>query len=128
VSAAATLKEDTLAVSWSLLTNVVPRAIPFHTTTELLRKLPPFTVMTNPAAPTVALFGEIELTEGVGGQEQEAIGSRKIASAPQSADLLMVAIGVHLRQIDGTAEWPGSRLERIVTAPGKLINRIEVII
>ncbi len=91
----------TVAVSWLLLTNVVTRAVPFHITTELLRKLPPFTVRTNPTPPAVALLGEIELNEGVGGQEQEATGSRKIASAPQSANLFIVAISVHFRQING---------------------------
>jgi hypothetical protein len=67
--------------------------VPFHTTTELLLKLPPFTVRTKPAPPAVALLGESELTDGVDGQEQETTGSRKIANAPKRADFFIVAIG-----------------------------------
>jgi hypothetical protein len=66
-----------------LLTNDVVRDVPFHTTTELLLKLPPFTVRTKPAPPAVALFGESELIEGVDGQEQATEGSKKIANAPK---------------------------------------------
>jgi hypothetical protein len=86
-------EEGTAAVIWLLLANVVAKAVPFHTTTELLRKFPPFTVRVNPSPPTVALFGEIEVTEGVGGQPpQEARGSSRIANARQSADLFIIAV------------------------------------
>lgn len=70
-------------MSCLLLTNDVVSDVPFHTTTELLLKLPPFTVRTKPAPPAVALLGESELTDGVDGQEQETTGSRKIANAPK---------------------------------------------
>ena len=66
--------------------------MPFHTATELLLKLPPFMVRTKPAPPTVALLGESELTDGVDGQEQERIGSRKIANAPRRGDLFVVVM------------------------------------
>jgi hypothetical protein len=70
--------------------------VPFQTTTELLLKLPPFTVSANPPAPAVALFGEIEVTSGVAGQPpQQTTGSNKIANAPKIADIFIVAIGVH---------------------------------
>ncbi len=72
-----------VTVSCLLLTTDVVRDVPFHTTTELLLKLPPFTVRTKPAPPAVALLGESELTEGVDGQEQETAGSKKIANAPK---------------------------------------------
>ena len=72
-----------VTVSCLLLTNDVVRDVPFHTATELLLKLPPFTVRTKPAPPAVALFGESELTDGVDGQEQETAGSKKIANAPK---------------------------------------------
>ena len=72
-----------VTVSCLLLTNDVVRDVPFHTTTELLLKLPPFTVRTKPAPPAVALLGESELTDGVDGQEQETAGSKKIANAPK---------------------------------------------
>jgi hypothetical protein len=66
--------------------------VPFHTATELLLKLPPFMVRTKPAPPAVALLGESELTDGVDGQEQEMIGSRKVANMPRRGDLFVVAI------------------------------------
>jgi hypothetical protein len=66
--------------------------VPFHTATEVLLKLPPFMVRTKPAPPTVALLGESELTDGVDGQEQEMIGSRKIANAPRRGDLFVVVM------------------------------------
>jgi len=65
------------------LTNDVVWAVPFQTATELLLKLPPFTVRTKPGPPAVALLGESELTEGVDGQEQATAGSKKIANAPK---------------------------------------------
>jgi hypothetical protein len=70
--------------------------VPFQTTTELLLKLPPFTLRANPPAPAIALLGEIEVTAGVAGQPpQETTGSNKIANAPKIADIFIVAIGVH---------------------------------
>lgn len=59
--------DETSAVSWLPLTNDVVRDEPFQTTTELLLKLPPFTVKTNPAPPAAVLLGEIEVTDGVAG-------------------------------------------------------------
>ena len=69
------------------------RDVPFHTTTALLSKFLPFTVRVKPLPPTVALFGESELTDGVDGQEQAMAGSRKIANAPKRADFFIVAMG-----------------------------------
>jgi hypothetical protein len=83
-----------VVVSWWPLTNDVVWAVPFHTTTELLLKLPPFTVRTKPAPPAVAVLGESELTDGVEGQEQETAGSRKINNAPKRGDFLIVTMGV----------------------------------
>jgi hypothetical protein len=81
-------------VSCFPLTNDVVTDVPFHTTTELLAKLLPFTVRTKPSPPAVALLGEIELTDGADGQEQETAGSRKIANAPKRkrSDFFIVAI------------------------------------
>jgi hypothetical protein len=82
----------TVAVSCLPLTNDVVKAVPFHTATELLLKLPPLMVRTKPAPPAVALLGESELTEGVEGQEQDTAGSNKIAEALKSVDFLTVAM------------------------------------
>ena len=102
------------AVSWLLLTNDVVRGEPFQTTTASLLKLLPFTVSENPAAPAVALFGEIEVTDGVAGQPpQETAVSDEIANAPKSADIF-IAIG-HIRQISGRADSPGRDFERIIS-------------
>ena len=76
------------------LTNAVVWAVPFHTTTELLLKLPPFTVRTKPDPPAAALLGESELTDGVDGQEQATAGSRKIANAPKRGGFFLIAMGV----------------------------------
>src|ERR1700685_3495862 len=100
--------DETSAVTWLPLMNDVVKAVPFQTTTELLLKLPPFRVKTNPAPPAVALFGEIEVTDGVAGQPpHETNGSNKIANVDKSADIL-IAIGVHVRQIGGSPR-PRSR-------------------
>jgi hypothetical protein len=80
------------AVSWLPLTNDVVEAVPFHTTTELLLKFLPFTVRTKPAPPTVALFGEIEVIDGVDGHEQERPGSKTSANAPKRGNLFVSAI------------------------------------
>jgi hypothetical protein len=120
--------DETSAVSWLLLTNDVARAEPFQTTTALLLKLPPFTVKTNPAPPAVALFGEIEVTDGVAGQPpHETNGSNKTANAAKSADIFM-AIGVHVRQIGGRAGPPGRNFSRIISIATYLIVRIDMII
>jgi hypothetical protein len=105
------------AVSWRPSTNKVVWAVPFHTTTELALKLPPFTVKVKPAPPAVALAGEIELIDGVDGQEQETAGSKKTANAPRRDDLFIVAIGVHFRQASGRAERQGTRLKRMICHP-----------
>jgi hypothetical protein len=81
-----------VTVSCLLLTSDIVRDVPFHTTTELLPKLPPFTVRMKPGPPAVALVGEIEVIDGVDGQEQETTGSRKIANAPRRGDFFIVAI------------------------------------
>lgn len=89
-----------VAVSWWLLTNDDVMDVPFHTNTELLLKLPPFTVKTKSPPPAVALFGEIELIDGVDGQEQETSESRQIANAHKRGDFfIVVAIRVLIRSM-----------------------------
>jgi hypothetical protein len=66
-----------VAMSCVLLTNDVDKVAPSHVATELPLKLWPFTVRVKPAPPAVALFGEIEDTDGVDGQE--TIGGKNIA-------------------------------------------------
>lgn len=120
--------EETVAVSWLLLTNEVARAEPFQTTTALLLKLPPLTVKVNPTPPAVALLGEIELIDGVGGQPpQETIGSNEIANTAKSADIF-VAIGAHIRPISGQAVSQGRNFGRIFSVAMYLIVRIAMII
>jgi len=120
--------DETPAVSWLPLTNDVVRDEPFQTTTELLLKLPPSTVRTNPDPPAVALLGEIEVTDGVAGHPpQETTGSNKIANPPKSADIV-TAIGVHIRQISGRADLQGQDFERIISVAIPLVGRIERII
>jgi hypothetical protein len=72
-------------------------------------------VKTKPAPPTVALLGESELTDGVDGQEQEMIGSRKIANAPRRSDLfvvVIVAIGAPIDIIAATEQASPPQLRR----------------
>lgn len=86
-----------VAVSCLLLTNDEVRGVPFHTTTELLLKLPPFTVRTRPDPPAATLLGESEDTDGVDGhEEQETAGSRRMANAPKrkTGNFLIFGIGV----------------------------------
>jgi hypothetical protein len=105
----------TVAVSCLLVTNDDVKVVPFHTTTELLLKLPPFTVRVKPAPPAVALVGEIELSDGVDGQEQETEGSRKSVNAPKRDNrfIVIVAIRVHFPQISGRAECQDIRVGMI---------------
>lgn len=111
------------AVSWLLLTNDVVRGEPFQTTTALLLKSLPFTVSENPAAPALALLGEIEVIEGVAGQPpQETAGSKKIANAPESANILIAAFTVHVRQISGRADLQGRDFERIISVAIQLVG------
>jgi hypothetical protein len=120
--------EETPAVSWLPLTNDVASAEPSQTTTELLLKLPPFTVKTNPAPPAVALLGEIEVTDGVAGHPpQETTESNKIANPPKSADIF-AAISVHRCQINGRADLQGRDFERIISVAISLVGRIDRII
>jgi len=128
VSGPARFVDETSAVSWLPLTNEVVRDEPFQTTTELLLKLPPSTVKTNPAPPAVALLGEIEVTDGVAGHPpHETTESNKIANPPKSADIF-IAIGVHPRQISGRADLQGWDFERIIGVAIPLVGRIERII
>ena len=56
----------TAAVTCEEFTNVVVSAVPFHLTTELLRKLLPLTVNVNTPPPEDALVGESEVMAGTG--------------------------------------------------------------
>jgi hypothetical protein len=115
VSGCAICVAEIAAVSWLLLTYDVVRGEPFQTTTALPLKSPPFTVSENPAAPAVALLGEIEVTEGVAGQPpQETTGSNKIVNAPKSTDIF-IATGLHIRQISRRADSQGRDFERIIS-------------
>ena len=114
--------DEISAVTWLPLTNDVVSGAPFQTTTELLLKLPPFTVKTNPVPPAVALLGEIEVTEGVAGQPpQETTGSKQIANAPKSADIF-IAIGLHIRQTSGRADSQGRDVERVISVAIPLVG------
>lgn len=55
-----------VAVNCVGLTNVVVRLPPFHCTTEVLIKFPPFTVSMNAAPPAIAEFGTSEPSAGTG--------------------------------------------------------------
>ena len=91
-------------------------------------KLPPFTVKTNPAPPAVALFGEIELTDGVAGQPpHETNGSNKTANAAKSTDIFN-AVGEHVRQIGGSARPRSRNFCRVVSIAIYLVVRIDMII
>jgi hypothetical protein len=58
-------------------------------------------VSENPSVPALALLGEIEVIEGVAGQPlQPTAGRNKLASTANSANIL-IAIGVHVRQLSG---------------------------
>src|SRR5438093_233709 len=66
VPAAATSTLEMAAWSSVPLTKVVPRAAPFHCTTDDGMKLPPLTASVKGAVPAVALLGEREPTVGAG--------------------------------------------------------------
>ena len=66
VPAVATSAARTAACSWVLLTKVVARAAPFHSTTEPPTKPLPFTVSANAAAPAFTPVGDSEVTAGSG--------------------------------------------------------------
>src|SRR5436309_942562 len=66
VPAAATSRLEMAAWSSAPLTKVVPRAAPFHCTTDDGMKLPPLTASVKGAVPAVALLGEREPTVGAG--------------------------------------------------------------
>src|SRR6185436_8560306 len=57
-----------VAVNWLLLTKVVCRSSPFHRMTDAETKFPPLTVSMNPAEPTTAPCGLIELIDGTGNE------------------------------------------------------------
>ena len=90
------------AISWRVLTNVVTRNEPFQLTKESRRKSLPLTVNGNWLPPAVALVGEMEAIDGNGGQvPQDSAVTRVIANAPNTGNLAIVAIGLHLRQTGG---------------------------
>ena len=95
--------------SW-LLMNVVTRKESFQLTTESRRKSLPLTVNRNSLPPAVALLGEIEVMDGAGGQvPQERTVTSVIASTDMKANLGVLAIGLHLRQLaDGIGRCSGS--------------------
>ena len=79
----------------------------------------------NPAAPALALLGEIEVIEGFAGQPpQETTGSNKIAYAPKSTNLV-IAIGLQVRQISERADSQGQDFERIISVAIQLVGRID---
>lgn len=81
-----------------LLTKVVTNEEPFRYAIELLRKSFPLMVRVNWPPPAVAVLGEIEATDGAGGQEQDKAVASAIASMHKMGDLAAVAIDVHRRQ------------------------------
>ena len=90
------------AISWGVLTNVVTRNEPFQLTKESRRKSLPLTVNGNWLPPAVALVGEMEAIHGNGGQvPQDSAVTSVIAIAPNTGNLAIVAIGLHLRQTGG---------------------------
>jgi hypothetical protein len=107
----------------------VVRGVPSQTTTALLLKLPPFTLRTNPSPPAVALFGEIELTEGVAGHPpQETTGNNKMADAPKSADIFVAVSSMRIWQISRRADSKGRYFERIISVVIQFVRRIDMII
>src|SRR5438552_12477708 len=55
-----------LAVSWVALTNVVERAVPFHSSVLPATKFVPVAVRVNAGPPAAALLGDSELSVGFG--------------------------------------------------------------
>jgi len=51
----------TAAATWVALTNVVVKAVPFHSTAASVPKPVPFTVSVNPGLPAAAVVGLIEV-------------------------------------------------------------------
>ena len=58
--------EEMAAVSWVLLSTVVARAWPFHSTTHFLLKDDPVTLRVNPLLPATALDGDRPLITSMG--------------------------------------------------------------
>jgi hypothetical protein len=101
-----------VTVSCLLLTNDIVWDAPFHVTTELLLKLLPLMVSTKPAPPAVALLGEIEVSDGVDGQEQEMTGSKKIANAHKRDDLFIVVV-ITMGHLSAISRAAAPRFEKI---------------
>ncbi len=99
-----------LATSWWLLTNVVSTEEPFQLTTESWRKSLPLTVSRNWLPPAVALRGVIEVMDGAGLQvPQDTNIASVIASTVKRANLGVLAIGLHLRQLADDIERHGGK-------------------
>lgn len=104
------------AVSWLPLTNAVVSAEPFQTTTALLLKWPPFTVIVNTAPPAVALLGDSEVTDGVAGHPpQETTESNKIADAANSPDIFNVATNLNLPRTCGRRDSRRRNFEKTIS-------------
>jgi hypothetical protein len=84
-----------VVVNCRLLTKLVANAEPFKYTIEVVRKSLPLMVNGTGSLPAVVLFGEIELTDGVGGQLQDVAIASAITSTHKTGDLAAVAPGTH---------------------------------
>jgi hypothetical protein len=74
-------------------------AVPVHT--ESWRKPLPLTVSRNCLPPAVALLGEIDVTDGGGGQvPQDRAVTSAIASTGKTGDLAVLAMSMHDRRAD----------------------------
>jgi hypothetical protein len=81
----------------------------FQLTIESRRKPLPLKVSWNSLPPAVVLVGEIEAMDGTGGQvPQDTTIASAIASTDMRANLVALAIGLHLRQLaDGIERYHG---------------------
>lgn len=108
-----------VAVNCWLLTKVVANEEPFKYTIEVVRKSFPLMVNVNWPLPAVALLGEMEATDGAGGQAQDVAVASAIKSTYKTGDLAGITIGAHLQQT-GSDTWGAAKLKAIEQEPAGL--------
>lgn len=117
VPAVATSLAVMLAVSCVALTKVVVRLLPFTCTTDVLTKLPPFTVKVKAAPPAVALAGERLVIVGDG------LLIVKVAAA--EAPALGAGLATVMESVPADAMSPAGILAVSCVALTKVVVRLE---
>lgn len=83
-----------MAVSVVALTNVVGCATPLKSTTEVLTKFVPVSVIVNPGTPALTVFGEVEVSVGTGFVVPVVVNVTEFDEPPPGVGLLTNTAGV----------------------------------